>query len=195
MTKSSPLSTLCSISLSILFSLSSVVMSATLSESYRNDVGINTDPNVLFSSDFESDLTGWSNISWADPTLTDKSELMKVITSATSANGGNKFLESKVTKTQLKVNGGSSQYISAQVQHKLAAPTDIIYVRFYTRFVGLTEMPHHWIRLGAGNSAGGQANTVPNGNASFWFDLDIDDSDNFNFYAVFFLYCSCCQRL
>lgn len=162
------------------------VNAATLSETYKNDVGISTDSKVLFSSGFESDLTGWSNLSWADPSLSDKSELMKVINSATTANGGNKFLESKVTKTQLKTNGGTYQYISAQVQHKLAAPSDVIYVRFYTRYVGLTETPHHWIRVGAGNSAGGQANTVPGGSASFWFDVDIDDSDNFNFYAYWY---------
>jgi hypothetical protein len=165
---------------------SSWTHSATLSETYKNDVEINTDSSVLFSSDFENDLTGWSNVSWADPGIATKSDLMKVITSPTTANGGNKFLESKVTKTQLKVNGGSYQYISAQVQHKLAAPTDTIYVRFYTRYVGLTETPHHWIRMGAGNNAGGLANTVPNGNTSFWFDLDIDDSDNFNFYAYWY---------
>lgn len=159
---------------------------ATLSETYKNDIDINKDANVLFSSGFENDLAGWSNVSWADPGIATKSELMQIINSPTTANGGNKFLESKVTKTQLKVNGGSYQYISAQVQHKLATPADTIYVRFYTRYVGLTETPHHWIRVGAGNNSGGQANTVPNGNSSFWFDLDIDDSDNFNFYAYWY---------
>ena len=160
--------------------------SATLSETYKNDVDINKDASVLFSSDFESDLAGWSNVSWADPGIATQSELIKVINSPTTANGGTKFLEAKVTKSQLKINGGSYQYISAQVQHKLAAPTDTIYVRFYARYVGLTETPHHWIRVAAGNGAGGQSNTLPNGNNAFWFNLDPDDSGNLKFYAYWY---------
>lgn len=183
MSRPSSLLSAYSICLSFLFVYAPFALSANLSETYVNDVGMSADPSVLFNSGFESDLSGWSNVSWADPGISTTSDLMTVINSTANANGGNKYLQSKVTKTQLKVNGGSYQYISAQVQHKLAAPTDVMYVRFYTRYVGLTEIPHHWIRVGAGNSAGGQANTVPKGNTSFWFDLDIDDGDNFNFYA------------
>ncbi|MES2935106.1 MAG: hypothetical protein V4805_16645, partial [Pseudomonadota bacterium] len=142
----------------------------TLSQKYKNDVGIGTDPDVMFSSNFENNLAGWSNVSWADPGLSNESELMAVINNPAKANGGSKFLQSKVTKTQLAIKGGSYQYISAQVQHQLATPSDIIYVRFYAQYVGLTETPHHWIRVGAG-STGGQANVKPNGNTSFWFNL------------------------
>jgi hypothetical protein len=162
---------------------SAISQSATLSEIHPNDVGMNNDPNVLFSSDFENDLSGWSNVSWADPGLSNQSELMTIVNSAADAKGGSKYLQSKVTKTQLNINGGDYQYISAQVQHKLAAPSDIIYVRFYARYVGQTETPHHWIRIGAGNNAGGLANNVPNGNTNFWFDLDPDDSGFFKFYV------------
>lgn len=175
----------CLFAIGLAVSMSYPVHAATLSEIYKNDVNINTDPSVLFSSDFENNLTGWSNVSWADPAISSRSALMTVITSAPNAHSGSKYLQSKVTKTQLAENGGSYQYISAQVQHVLAVPTDIIFVRFYARFVGLTETPHHWMRLGAGN-AGGLANTVPNGNVSFWFDLDVDDSDIFSFYVYWY---------
>lgn len=165
------------------FACNQAVYADTLSELHPNDAGMSEDSSVLFNSDFENDLAGWSNVSWADPGISTRSDLMKVIDAPASANSGSKYLQSKVTKTQLKVNGGSYQYISAQVQHKLAEPSDIVYVRFYTRFIGATESPHHWIRLAAGNNAGGKANVVPKGDTSFWFDLDIDDADNFNFYA------------
>jgi hypothetical protein len=186
MLKSSLLHLIYMLAVSIAFTSSTQAQSTNLSQKYLNDIGISADPSVLFSSDFENNLAGWSNVSWADPGLSSLSELMTVKNSAPEANGGSKYLESKVTKTQLKSNGGSYQNISAQIQHKLAQPSDIIFVRFYTRYVGLTEMPHHWIRVGAGNSAGGQANVVPKGDSSFWFDLDIDDSDNFNFYAYWY---------
>ncbi len=160
-----------------------VVQAATLSQLYPNDVGIKTAPGVLFSSDFENDLSGWSNVSWADPGLSNQAELMKVINSAADAKGGSRYLQSKVTKTQLNTNGGDYQYISAQVQHRLASPSDVIYVRFYARYLGQTETPHHWIRIGAGNNPGGLANSVPGGDSHFWFDLDPDDSGFLKFYV------------
>ena len=166
--------------------LSGMLQAATLSEIYKGDKGITSDSRVLFASDFENDLAGWSNYSWADPGLGSTNELMTVINSATGAYGGSKYLQSKVTKTQLNANGGDYQYISAQVQHKLATQTDIIFIRFYARYQGQTETPHHWVRLAAGNNAGGAANKVPDGNSLFWFDLDPDDSGFLKFYVYWY---------
>ena len=49
--------------------LSGMSQAATLSETYKGDIGIANDSRVLFASDFENDLAGWSNYSWADPGL------------------------------------------------------------------------------------------------------------------------------
>jgi hypothetical protein len=64
-----------------------------------------------------------------------------------------------------------------------------VYWRFYARFVDGTAVPHHWVRVGAGDptfQSDGVANTVPAGDKGFWFDLDARRDQFFNFYVYWY---------
>ncbi|MCB9587263.1 MAG: hypothetical protein H6718_17825 [Polyangiaceae bacterium] len=146
-----------------------------LSGDYPGDVGIESDPDVIFHSNFESDMAGWTS-------FTQNAQRLRVIDDATSANGGSKYLEANVTRTML----ASQQYISAQARFEFPAREEQMYWRFYTRYVGDTAVPHHWVRVAAGNDAfnsDGLAAVVPGGNEGFWFDLDAKDNGFFSFYV------------
>lgn len=148
-----------------------------LSAKHPRDEGMATDPAVLFHSDFEKDLAGFTD--WTkDPAR------IAVVTDASTAHGGAKYLSATVTKSMLK--GSLGPYVAAMAQVRLAKQVDQLYWRFHVRFVGKSAVPHHWVRLAAGNAtydSDGLANTVPPGNAGFWFDFDARDSGIFGFYA------------
>jgi hypothetical protein len=151
-----------------------------LSAKYPGDQGIDKDPAVLFHSDFEDDLAGWSSYT-KDP------ERISVRSDPKSAHGGKKFLRATVTKTMLQ--GPAGPYVAAAAHYNFAKPTDIVYWRFYARFVGASAPPHHWVRVGAGvpdYNLDGLANTVPPGDKGFWFDFDAKDAGTFNFYAYWY---------
>ncbi|MBX3190619.1 MAG: hypothetical protein KF819_26700 [Labilithrix sp.] len=146
-----------------------------LSARYPNDVGIASDPNVIFYSGFESDFAGWSYHT-PDPTL------LAVQSDAGLANGGAKYLRASVSRTRL----AASSYVSAAAQFEFPQRVPVAYWRFYARFVGNSATPHHWVRVGAGNASyvsDGLANTVPAGDRGFWFDLDANDAGIFNLYV------------
>ncbi|MGE3669353.1 MAG: hypothetical protein AB7K71_06815 [Polyangiaceae bacterium] len=149
--------------------------SAGLSAQYPGDVGIESDSDVIFHSDFESDMAGWTS-------FTQNTQRLHVVDDAAAANAGSKFLEANVTRTML----ASQQYISAQARFEFPAREEQMYWRFYTQYVGDTAVPHHWVRVAAGNpgfSSDGLAAVVPGGNEGFWFDLDAKDNGSFSFYA------------
>jgi hypothetical protein len=153
---------------------------SNLSQKYPGDQNIESDPAVIFHSDFEQDLTGWSD-------YTNDPSRIAVLTDATLAHGGSKYLRAQVTKTQLKSSLGP--YVDAMAQYRFSQRTDVVYWRFYTRFVGQSAPPHHWVRTGAGNAtydSDGLANTVPPGDQGFWFDLDAHDDGQFSFYAYWY---------
>lgn len=146
-----------------------------ISAGYPQDRGIAGDRRVIFHSDFERGFEGWSDRT-RDPSLID------VLATAGLAHAGTRYLRTSVTRTQL----AADQYISAQTQYRFPARVPQIYWRFYTRFVGMSATPHHWVRVGAGNATyqlDGLANTRPAGDQGFWFDLDARDDGRFNFYA------------
>jgi hypothetical protein len=152
--------------------------SGFISTQYPRDVGIAADARVLFASDFENGLTGWTR-------YTNDTDHIMVLTDATLAHAGTRFLRAQVTRTQLATNAN----ISANAQYDFATRVPEVYWRFHTRFVGQTSSPHHWVRVGAGTpsyQSDGLANTVPPGNQGFWFDLDASQGKTFGFYVYWY---------
>ena len=152
--------------------------SGSLSTQYPRDVGIGADPRVLFASDFENGLTGWTR-------FTNDTDQLAVLTDATLAHAGSRYLRAQVTRTQL----AADQYISANAQYDFATRVPEVYWRFHARFVGQTASPHHWVRVGAGTpgyQSDGLANTVPPGNQGFWFDLDASQMKTLQFYVYWY---------
>ena len=152
--------------------------SGFISAQYPRDVGIAADSRVLFASDFENGLTGWTR-------YTNDTDHITVLTDATLAHAGTRFLRAQVTRTQLAGNAN----ISANAQYDFATRVPEVYWRFHTRFVGQTASPHHWVRVAAGTpsfQSDGLANTVPPGNQGFWFDLDASQGKTFAFYAYWY---------
>lgn len=150
----------------------------TIAAAYPGDRGIEGDPRVLFHSDFENGLSGWTR-------YTSNTEQLAVLADATLAHAGTKYLRAQVTRTML----ATDQYISANAQLELPRRVPEVYWRFYARFVGTTGTPHHWVRVAAGNpsfQSDGLANTVPAGDKGFWFDLDGHADGFFNFYVYWY---------
>ncbi|APR76856.1 Hypothetical protein A7982_02203 [Minicystis rosea] len=142
-----------------------------ISAKYPNDQNIASDPSVIFHSDFENDFTGWT---WK--------QLVTVVNDPATANGGSKLMQAKVTRTDLKAN----PYISAAAQFEFPNRVPVVYWRYHTRFVGDTAVPHHGVRVAAGDAnyqSDGLAGVVPPGDQGFWFDLDARDDGSFSFYA------------
>lgn len=147
----------------------------TLSDRYPGDVGIGGDPAVLFHDDFEA---GWG--AWDGPTA--DTQHLVIENDGAVANAGTRYLRSTVTTQQL----AQDMYISSSTRVTFDRRVDELYWRFYARFPNIAPNPHHWVRTAAGDAAwnqSGLANTVPAGDAGFWFDFDIDNDDAFNFYA------------
>ena len=152
--------------------------SGFISTQYPRDVAIASDPRVLFASDFENGLAGWTR-------YTNNTDQITVLTDAALAHAGTQFLRAQVTRTQLAANAN----ISANAQYEFATRVPEVYWRFHARFVGQTASPHHWVRVGAGTpsyQSDGLANTVPPGNQGFWFDLDASQGKTFAFYAYWY---------
>jgi hypothetical protein len=149
-----------------------------LSTQYPRDVGIASDPRVLFASDFENGLAGWTR-------YTNNTDQIAVLTDATLAHAGSKLLRAQVTRSQL----AASANISANAQYDFATRVPEVYWRFHTRFAGQTASPHHWVRVAAGTpgyQSDGLANTVPPGNQGFWFDLDASQTKTLQFYVYWY---------
>lgn len=149
--------------------------SGSLSMQYPRDVGIASDPRVLFASDFENGLTGWTR-------FTNNTDQIAVLADVTLAHAGSRYLRAQVTRTQL----AATPYISANAQVDFATRVPEVYWRFHARFVGQTASPHHWVRVAAGTpgyQSDGLANTVPPGDQGFWFDLDASQMKTLQFYV------------
>jgi hypothetical protein len=146
----------------------------TLAEKYPGDVGIGSDPAVLFHDDFES---GWGR--WDAPEA--DTTYLSVVNNAGQANAGDAYLQSRVTRAHLDEN----QYISASPRFAFDQ-VDEVYWRFHVQFPHVAPKPHHWVRVAAGTddwNSSGLANTVPGGDEGFWFDLDVNNDDLLNFYT------------
>ncbi len=149
----------------------------TLSAQYPGDAGLDSDPAVLFFDDFES---GWGRWDWPSQ----DTRYLTLEQDAAEAHSGNRYLRSTVTEADLVADN----YISSSAGATFGK-ADQVFVRFYARFVGVAPNPHHWVRFAAsanGWDSSGLANTVPPGDRGFWFDLDINNDDIFNFYAYWY---------
>ena len=149
----------------------------TLSAQYPGDAGIASDPDVLFFDDFES---GWGRWDWPRQ----DTRYLGLESDAATANSGQGYLRSTVTESDLQ----DDNYISSSAGVTFPK-ADQVYIRFYARFVGIAPNPHHWVRFAAsadGWDSSGLANTVPPGDKGFWFDLDVNNDDIYNFYAYWY---------
>src|SRR5690606_35419522 len=149
----------------------------SLSSLYPGDVGIDADPAVIFADDFEG---GWGK--WNAP-VSDTEHLF--IENGAESHSGSGYLRSTVTFAQLE----EDEYISSSTRIDFSRRTEAIYIRFYAQFKGISVTPHHWVRVAAGNEdfqSSGLANTVPAGDAGFWFDFDVSTEDVFNFYVYWY---------
>jgi hypothetical protein len=145
---------------------------------YPNDEGIGDDDRVIFHSDFEQGLSGWTSHS-------DDPENIDVIEDGELSHAGARHLRAQVTRADL----AQDQYVSAQAQIELSRRVPQAFIRFYARFVGQTATPHHWVRFAAGTpgfQSDGLANTRPVGDDGFWFDLDARRDQRFNFYVYWY---------
>lgn len=146
-----------------------------LSAKYPGDEGISGDPAVIFHDDFEG---GWGK--WDLPKK--DTQYLHLEQDAGLAHGGSRYLRSTVTKEHLDVE----QYISSATHFTFPTRVDQVFWRFHVRVKGVAPNPHHWFRMTAGTEAfsgSGLANTVPAGDQGFWFDLDANNEDVFNFYV------------
>jgi hypothetical protein len=144
-----------------------------LRDRYPGDVGLASDPAVLFFDDFEE---GWGR--WDAPN--DDTEHLFIENGG--AHAGERYLRSTVTHAQLI----EDTYISASPRARFPRRVPEMYWRLYARFMGVAPNPHHWIRVSAGTeafSSSGLANTVPDGDQGFWFDFDASTVNVFNFYV------------
>lgn len=149
-----------------------------LSRRYPGDIGIAEADSVLFHDDFEG---GWGR--WDGPDQ--DTSTLHLETDRAVAHGGDRYLRSTVTQADLAAN----QYISSAAWLDFPERVDELYVRFHVQFKNIAPNPHHWIRVAAGNAdydSSGLANTVPPGDGGFWFDLDANDDDVFNFYVYWY---------
>lgn len=149
----------------------------TLSDRYPGDVGIGADPAVIFFDDFED---GWGK--WDAP-ASDTDHLH--IEQGDLAHAGTGYLRSTVTTDDLE----QDEYISSSTRLTFSRTTDVVFIRFYAQFKGVSVTPHHWVRVAAGDDdfqASGLANTVPAGDDGFWFDFDANTDDVFNFYVYWY---------
>lgn len=157
---------------------STTTTGTALSDRYPDDASLVADPAVLFHDDFEQ---GWGK--WDSPS-SDTSHLF-IETGGGLAHSGTRYLRSTVTEAQLQ----AQQYISSSTKLNFSKRVDTVYWRFYARFKGVSPTPHHWVRMAAGTdafSSSGLANTVPAGDQGFWFDLDANTADVFNFYVYWY---------
>jgi hypothetical protein len=145
---------------------------------YPNDQGIADDPRMIFHSDFEQGLAGWSR-------HTENPDRLDVIEDGALSHAGERHLRARVTRADL----AQDQYVSAQAQIDFARRVPQVFIRFYARFVGETATPHHWVRFAAGTESfqtDGLANTLPEGDDGFWFDLDARRDQRLNFYVYWY---------
>lgn len=149
-----------------------------IAAAYPNDEGIGDDPRVIFHSDFEQGLGGWSR-------HTENPDRLDVISDSALSHAGEHHLRAQVTRTDL----AQDQYVSAQAQIDFSRRVPQAFIRFHARFVGETATPHHWVRFAAGTESfqtDGLANTLPAGDDGFWFDLDARRDQLFNFYVYWY---------
>ena len=152
----------------------------TLSAQYPRDQGMAADDSVLFFDDFEN---GWGRWDWPQR----NTEYLTLENDVSGAHSGNRYLRSTVSEADLEAD--SDTYISSSTGKTFDKKSDVLYVRFYAKFVGLAPSPGHWVRFAAradGWNSSGLANTVPPGDKGFWFDLDATRKDDFMFYAYWY---------
>ena len=141
-----------------------------LSTQYPRDVGIAADPRVLFASDFENGSGGWTR-------YTNNADQISVITDATLAHAGSKYLRAQVTRTQLAADQVTSPPTRSSTSRPasprlLGAFTPASSARPPRRTTGCASAPGR-------PATGRMGSPTPSrpGTRASWFDLDASQRD------------------
>ncbi|MHC4394323.1 MAG: InlB B-repeat-containing protein [Planctomycetota bacterium] len=112
---------------------------ASLADKYPGDVGIESDPNVVFVENFEEGSIGAVTARWDSAK---NSSLMSLTTDIPLASSGlNSLL---ITHVQADTDG-------AHLYTRLLPGYDELYFRFYTKFDTLCNTIHHFVHMGGYN--------------------------------------------
>jgi hypothetical protein len=137
-----------------------------IAKDYLNDVNIQSDPDVIFASDFENGFDGWSGYNV---------NVSEIISHTDSAFSGNNVLKSTATRG---VNtGGDVDYVISPGQTQ-------IYLRFYTKLDKNTVNPHHFVKIRAITPGfWPRAGQKPPGDKAFWTGIEPLRDRTWNFYT------------
>jgi hypothetical protein len=134
---------------------------------YPCDEGIEQDPAVVFSDNFESDSVADLSQRWTS-ILNPKSDVLKLLDDTTAVTTGKRCLEMKATKGQ---NTGGHLW------KLLDTGYDQLYARFYCKFAPDAPYVHHFAAMGGRINSPpypmGGAGSRPNGADRFGTTIDL----------------------
>lgn len=128
---------------------------AGLAAAHPGDVGIASDPAVLFASGFEDGFAGWTRAN---------RKVCAIEEDAPRAHAGKKCL--RLTATRGLDTGGETAL-------RLERGVDRLFLRFYCRFDADACWPHHFVKLRAlAPGFDGPAGVAPPGDKGFWTGIE-----------------------
>ena len=126
-----------------------------LAAEYCGDKGIETNPNVIFSCNFENGITGWSNYRHG------AKDRVLLIKDESIANNSAVCVQMITEKNKSTSSG---------LRYKWDPGHDQVYFRFYCKFHKDTCRPHHFVSMAAYSKdyvPGGRAGFTRKGNETF----------------------------
>ncbi|MHC4397159.1 MAG: hypothetical protein ACYS1A_16090 [Planctomycetota bacterium] len=131
---------------------------ASLAEKYPGDIGIESDPNVVFTENFEEGSLSLVFNRWES---VQKSDIMSLVPDTPPPSSGNHSI------LLAHVEGDPSGYL----YRRLLPGYDQLYVRFYVKFASDCHLIHHFVHMGGYNPSTswpqGGAGSRPVGNERF----------------------------
>lgn len=152
-----------------------VCAGAPISHGYPGDRDIDKHPAVLFHSNFDRQLSGWTRHT-RDPGR------LAVVPAPGLAVSGDQVLRVRISREYLQ----RSPTLSTFAEYRLPRPVDTLYWRFYARIDAGTAAPHHWVRVfaeGPGFFRRWPAGSRPDGDQGFSVGLDLHRDGLLSFYA------------
>ena len=135
---------------------------------YRQDVGIERHPDVIFASGFEEGFKGWKL------NLRDK-QISSIVEDAAIAHSGKRCCMSVAVKGKNE-GGNVTYYLNPEV--------DQVYVRFYCRFDKASVTPHHFVKIRAlRRGFNSRAGVRPPGDKGFWTGIEPLRNGSWRFYT------------
>ena len=120
-------------------STATTAFSQTLAERYPGDVGIASDPAVVFAESFEEATLNEVFLRWSDVS---NGAGMSFDADTPALSSG---MQSLRMTSELGANNGGHLYISFPAGH------DLLYARFYVKFSNNCQPIHHFVHMGGYN--------------------------------------------